>query len=488
MFFSDEQKPHRAGEGTAGPLERQGETHSNAQTNADQVEIELPGLLGEISKYIFNQSPYPSKSISNAGAIGLLSGICGRSYNVSGAGLNQYMLVLANTGMGKEAIASGTSKLMAEVQKSCPAAAGFRGPGQLVSSAGVIKWLDKHPAIYVIIGEAGIWLNRLLSRKASTIEQGLKGLALDLYGKSGAGNALDPMAYSDAAKNTGTIASPSLTIIGESVPEAFLELADESMVASGLLPRFMVFQITGKRPYANESPIGTPPPALVSELSDLCAHSLSLGHNGQVQNVAFDPTAAALFRKFEHWTTDQINGAGSEASRQLWNRANLKALKLAAIYAISINRYAPVICHAGATWATGLIATQTQALLAKFDNGEVGEVAGDEGKQQAAIMRAIAEYTGATYDRWQRYHGTFEMHRDGVVTLPHIMQRLRNLAAFKHDRLGATKAIERALKSLLDGDQLREIPKSQMMQKYGSQPKAYVISHAPSFVEALKGA
>ena len=102
-------------------------------------------------------------------------------------------------------------------------------------------------------------------------------------------------------------------------------------------------------------------------------------------------------------------------------------------------------------------------------------------------MRAITEYVSEPYARWQNYHGTFEMHRDGVITLPHIMQKLRGIAAFRHDRIGAIKAIERTIKLLLDGDQLREVPGAQMQVKYGSKPRSYVISDPASFLASLKG-
>jgi len=53
--------------------------------------------LGEIAHFIYNAAPRQVEEVAIAGAIGLLSGICGRSYNVSGTGLNQYILLLAKT-------------------------------------------------------------------------------------------------------------------------------------------------------------------------------------------------------------------------------------------------------------------------------------------------------------------------------------------------------------------------------------------------------
>lgn len=67
-----------------------------------------PGLLGELAQFIYAAAPRPVPEIALAGAIGLMAGITGRAYNVSGTGLNQYVLLLAQTGCH----AAGTPILM----------------------------------------------------------------------------------------------------------------------------------------------------------------------------------------------------------------------------------------------------------------------------------------------------------------------------------------------------------------------------------------
>lgn len=443
-----------------------------------------PGLLGAVRKFIYSAAPHPNADIALAGAIALLAGMTGRAYNTyTGAGLNQYILLLASTAMGKEAAASGISKLLQAVSATVPAATGFKGPA-LVSSAGLVKWLDNYPSIVSVIGEFGYRLKSISSPKANPNDEMLKATLLDLYGKSGAGNVLDPMAYSDREKQTRQIFSPSVTLLGESVPGIVYEALNDSMILSGLLPRFMLIEALGQRSPLNEKPTLTPEPHLVQSLADLCSQCLALNHSNSVYVVEADTAAKAKFREFGQWVTDQINSHSSEVHRELWNRAYLKALKLATLCAVGINPFAPIVTINETLWATGFVVEQINALAAKFANDEVGEVAGDEMKQQRAIMRAIAEYVAEPYTRWKSYHGSFEMHRDGVITLPHIMQKLRGIAAFKHDRLGATKAIERTIKLLLDGDQLREIPGSQMLARYGCKPRSYVISDPASFLTA----
>ena len=446
-----------------------------------------PGLIGMVRQFIYDAAPHPNSDIALAGAIALIAGITGRAYNTyTNAGLNQYILLLASTGLGKEAAASGISKLLQAVSVSVPAAGDFKGPA-LVSSAGLVKWLDKKPSVVTVAGECGYMLNRLASPKANPNDQMLKATLLDLYGKSGAGSVLDPMAYSDRDKQTGLIHSPALTLLGESVPGIVYEGLSEGVVLSGLLPRFMVIEAKGQRAPLNEYQAAYPCPQLVQSLADLCGNCLALNSRNDVHVVEADAEAKAKFREFAQWVTDQINGQSSEPLRELWNRAHLKALKLATLCAVGINPFAPVVTIHETMWATGLIVDQTNALIAKFANGDVGVQAGNQSKQEREAIRVIAEYCTKPWAECSKYHGTEEMHRAGVITQAHIQQRLSATVAFKDDARGAKDALTRTLKSLLEADILREIPTAQMVQMFGKHPRAFAVSDPAAILKSTKG-
>ncbi len=461
-------------------------TTAPSHTGGGTVNIFPPGLLGEVAQFLLDAAPRPVPDIALAGAIGLLSGVCGRAFNVSGVGLNQYILMLAPTGTGKDAISSGISKLMSAVQTSTPAAADFRGPGELVSSAGLIKWLDKKPAVVSILGEVGLLMQQMASPTANAHLKGLERILLQVYSKSGHGNILDPMAYSDKEKNTSAIVSPSFTLIGESVPERFYEILDDTMIASGLLPRFMVFEYKGQRVYLKEGTEHIQPPfALVQKVADLCAQALTQSHNQQVLNIPFDEAAKEQFREFERWTTDKINETRSENIKHLWNRAHLKAMKLAAICAVGINPHNPVITINETMWATDLIVHQTNRLIVKFETGNVGQSSGSESRQLRDLVGIIASYMNEPFNRYSKYGGKEDMHRAGVITEAHISRRAMGLASFRHDKQGATSAIKRALKMLLEADELREVPKAQMQATYGTGPRSFVVANPARFIVDL---
>jgi hypothetical protein len=442
-----------------------------------------PGLLGQIAQFLLDASPRPVADAGLAGSIALMSAICGRAFNVSGQGLNQYMLYLAKTGDGKDAIHTGIGRLMGEVAKNVPAAGDFRGPGELVSSAGLIKWLDRKPAVLSLLGEFGVKLKEMASPYANAHVAGLERVLLQLYSKSGRGNVFDPIAYSDKEKNTNPILSPSLTLIGESVPERFYAMLDENMISSGLIPRFLMFEYTGKRLYLNENAAAVRPSIdLIQKVGDLCGTALTLAHNGNIHDVPMDAEATKAFREFEYWTTDQINEANTENIRHLWNRAHLKALKLAAVCAVGINLHSPLITMNEFRWAVDIVVGQTERLIAKFETGLVGHLEGSENKQLTDVVSIISSYIHSPWAKMVKYGGSEEMHRMGVITEGHISRRTINLASFKHDKLGPTAALKRTLKLLLDADDLREMPKQQMQAQFGKGPRAFVVANAAHFM------
>lgn len=120
-MLAQNEEPASAGVSASGSSshidpDKVGSDCSSCPATAQEDWTAPPGIVGNVAHYLYAQSPYPNWTIALAGAVGFLSGIVGRSYNVSGAGLNQYVITLANTGVGKEAIADGISKLMLAMQ------------------------------------------------------------------------------------------------------------------------------------------------------------------------------------------------------------------------------------------------------------------------------------------------------------------------------------------------------------------------------------
>lgn len=451
---------------------------------ASKVYSVPPGLVGEIAQYIYAQAPRPVPEIALAGALGLVAGIVGRAYNISGTGLNQYVLLLAPTGTGKEAIASGIDKLMAQVIRTVPAASDFIGPGEIASSQAIIKYMSRGPTSFVsLVGEFGIYLQQMASVNAPPHLIGLRRFLLDAYNKSGEGKVLRPSIYSDKDKNTAAVLAPSFTLLGESTPEKFYEGLHEGLISEGLLPRFTMIEYHGERPALNPGHLSAQPSfELIDRLSTLCAHALMLNSQHKAIHVQTDATARELFQQFDAHCDANINTSDREVRRHLWNRAHVKALKLAGIIAVGCNPYDPTITADVASWAINLVVADVRNLLARFDAGEIG-IDNDETKQLAKVIATVEDFVVSPWPDVAKYagEGMSNLHSNRIVPYSYVQRRLAAVAVFRKDRIGASGAIKRALKTLCERGDLQEVSRATLAKDYGTSAVAYMVAHPGVF-------
>jgi hypothetical protein len=436
-----------------------------------------PGLMGEIAQFIYLASPRPVAETAIAAAIGLMAGITGRAYNVSGTGLNQYVLFLAATGIGKEALSSGISKLLKAIRARCPASVNFRGPAEIASGQALLKHLsDPTKRCFVsIVGEFGLMMQKLSHARASGSEIMLKKVLLDVYNKSGANDELEGSIYADKGNNTDMIKSPSVSLLGESTPETFYAAIDERMIADGLLPRFTFIEYTGKRPRRNKNHETVEPSfKLIEQLSDLAGYSLMLQHGNSVCKVGCTPEAMQFMDKLDELVDDAINETKEDALRQLWNRAHIKTLKMAALVAVGNNMNQPVIDIEAAKWAYNVVSRDILTLVTRFSKGEIGKN-NDENKQSNAILRAAIDYLTADYRNVVGYGVAMNLHNAHIIPHVYISRKLSSNSIFVNDRKGATEALRRAISGLLDTGDLTEIGKHTLQTHYNFKGRAYML-------------
>jgi len=447
--------------------------------NISKFEYNVPpGLVGDIAKFIYSAAPRPVPEIAIAGAIGLMSGICGRSYNISGTGLNTYTFLLAKTGRGKEAMGRGMNKLIACASKTVPAANTFIGPSRISSPQALVKFLSKSSNSFVsILGEFADTLKRMSNDSRNPIQQDVRIAMLDLYNKSGHGDVLGSLIYSDKDKNTDVFNAPSFSVIGEATPEKFYELLSKSMIDEGLLPRCTIIEYHGNRTELNEDhDKATPSQQLIDQFSSLCAYSLQLNNGNNVKLVQLSDEAKKLIDDFNISCDKKINTGDSIAS-ELWSRAHIKVLKLAALLAVGCNYINPVINTECAMWALQLITNDVLNLLSKFEAGTIG-AANVQNDQVTDIKKGFKRYVTSTWEEVSKLPGsTLLTHSIRVVPHSFISAFCRQRASFKNDRMGPIQAVNNCLKNLIECDDIRELSPHDKKQKgLASNAKLYMVS------------
>lgn len=424
-----------------------------------------PGLVGEIAQYVLAASIRPVPEVALATAIATVAGIVGRNYNISNTGLNQYLLLLAKTGTGKESVQSSVDRLFGEVQKTVPAADRFLGPAHFSSGPALVKQFQERPCFMSVLGEFGHRLKAMTHPRANGAEKTLMAAMLDIYAKSGWGQMLRSSVYSDKEKNTSIVHAPALTLLGETEPEGFFANLDESTISSGFLPRFTVIEYKGDRPARNRSAWTAPPAELVTRVADMCSTVLSMEQNATCTVVQVDAAALKMLDVFDEYADEQIRGSG-EVNRQLWNRAHLKALRLAALIAVGVNPYQATVTHAEAQWAIDLVKRDVATLLDRFTKGDVGE--GDS-KLQNDLLAVIRKYLATGSERFEAYHTR------GCVPLRHLQQATASRTAFRNHKLGSNRALKDTLAHLVEQGVLVQVAKKQTEEWFKTTSAVYAV-------------
>jgi len=437
-----------------------------------------PGLMGALTNFFYAAAPRPVPEIALAAAIGFMAGVCGRAYNTSGTGLIQYILVVAPTGTGKSAIASGTDKLINAIRNDVPSAELFIGPGVFASGPALLKYIASTSNCFVTMqGEFGLTLQAMTSPRASAHLVQLKQALLDLYSKSGAGEVLRASQYSQKENSTPAVESPAVSLIGEGTPETVFGPLNETSITDGLLPRFLLIEYKGPRVPLQENRIVAPWPELANDLKTLTSHAHKQMHNRNVIDVQPDYEARRIFKDFGEKCDRRINDADTGSVKELWNRAYLKVVRLAALVAVGVNPFEPTITATEALWAIGIEEANINNLLSRFECGEVGDQTDDNARVNklreiinAYFERSSSEFTSKSLLPLQEHR------KAGVIPERYLFQRTNTVTAFKNARQGARLALKSAIEQLISFGEIVRVPNKQLPNFTASHAALYALA------------
>lgn len=441
-----------------------------------------PGLIGEIALHIYGSAPRPVEEIALAGAIGLMAGLCGRAYNISNSGLNLYMLLLAETGHGKEAMASGIDALFSAVENLCPTIHDYRGPGTIASGQALLRFLSNKRSVVSIIGEFGWKFKAMASDKANSGDMALMGFLLDLYLKSGSTQKLAPAIWADKDKNLDPIIAPAFSLLCESVPSVFYQVVKENVIKAGLLPRFIIIDSRKPRPYLNAN-VGKPPSQdLQSRIAALAIHCNKQAVEKKTTIVDIAPEARVRLDQLDIFTTDIINNSKIDILHQLWSRVHLNVLRLGALVAIGVDFDKPTITLEIFNWACDLVVHSTYCLLDRFDAGEIGEDENSEHAQVKAVEQFIREYLLMKFeDIGKSYRITREMFDAKVIPYSYLQPLLVRHAVFKNSdnfNMRGTQGVKNVLATMVNVGTLVALPKDKKVkERFKTDVQLYQVAN-----------
>lgn len=431
-----------------------------------------PGIVGEIARYIFSISPRPIMEVSIVAALGMMAGICGRSFGIPQSGLNLYIVLVGQSAIGKESLHGGPSAIINQLMPSCPEASGFVDYSNFVSAPALTKAVAANPSFVNIFGEFGKTLQRMAKEdNGDNNVQQLRTVMTNLYQKSGPGSVFGGLGYSDKDKNVASVNGVAYSMIGETTPGTFYDSLTDSMMADGFLSRFTIVEYIGTRPQMNEE-LSTPlAPHLIEHLGALCRHSVFINKSvGRPVQVEREDDAKEFLSVFNDKCDREINSTNNEGWRQMWNRAHLKVYRIAAILAAVDNPQFPVITMDHTMWAYDLVMRDIKIMERRIATGEVGSSdATRENKLIALATMYLKSPPSASYNIPE------QMVKDGVMPRKYLQINTQRTSCFTGHRLGQVASMDMTIRSLCDGSYFAEVNKVEAIQKYGFHGKCYRI-------------
>lgn len=430
-----------------------------------------PGFTGAIANFIYNSSPRPVKEVSIAAALGFIAGICGRTWFIPQSGLNIYIILVAKSAIGKEAINSGISLLVNKLTSSLPGASQFFDFSEYASGPALRKAVAMNPCFVNICGEWGRRLSRLANDNGDGPMHTLRSALTDLYQKSSSSSIVGGISYSDKNNNIASVSGVSYSMIGESTPKTYYESITESMIEDGFLSRFTVIEYAGDRPPHNDDHQNEPDSVLLDHLKSLVAHSIDLQSRPSARIlVQRTPEADKLIRTFDKECDIVINSTEVEATRQMWNRASLKTQRIAALLAVADNPAQPWIKESHAVWALDLVQRNIDMMKIRIDTGDIGT---DDNSRELKVLSVLRDYVKNGVSKG--YNVPKDMQIEGIIPRRVIQARLVRVGTFSSHKNGATAVIDATVKGLIDSGYLMECEKAKIYQIYGAVGKCYRI-------------
>ena len=334
------------------------------------------GVLGEMIKWMDATSIRPQPVLSLAASLAALGTVFGRAYcSTSDLRTNVYAIGVATSGAGKEHARRSIKLLFAR-----SACGDMLGGEDFASGAGLVKAMEIRSVQLFLIDEIGHLLAKIANQHASSWERDLVSVMLRLY--SAANSTMRGRELAGVQRTD--LEQPHACIYGTSTPMIFDALSSAE-VAGGLLSRFLVFSVEGKRPPKQAPPPNyDPPPALVACIEQIrvdietAQSTRSLG-GGNLVGVATvqgaapilikvpeDPACAVVWARLEAIADDGVRGPAGE----IWARLEEQAIRLALLRCLSRDAWLRVgtvnqsrrITREDAEWAAEVVLWSCRSL------------------------------------------------------------------------------------------------------------------------------
>lgn len=366
-----------------------------------------PGLLGDIARWSQTFANRPVPEFAQPAALATLAALFGRRWATpTGLGLNLYLVAVAATGGGKDALLGAPRTLLAD--------AGFRhllGPGDFSSDAAIEKSLRARPSQLMPLDEFGKLTQAMMGRNAPSFAKLAAKSLLEIYPRSAPGSEWTGKARAsdehDAAAEP--IHAPTLSLLGVSTPEGFFDSMSSATLDDGFLNRLTVVRAGNAGERQRDPARLTPPAALL----DALRAAADVSSSGNLSGATSRDATAKPNMRFAEWADDAAveaieaveryeDDAADEGRRGVAGRAAEQVQKIATLRALARNPSSPAVAAADVRWAFEMVRASINAIETGARDMMAGSdfealvqaveravaVAGDDGLKWSYLVRA----------------------------------------------------------------------------------------------------
>lgn len=402
---------------------------------ADLESLTYPGgIVEDLIDWIASSAEQPSRALAMAAVLPLVAALIGARYSTGSRDTraNIYTVALAESGFGKEHARSQIKRLLMSDQGVF---SHVSGPARIMSASALREVLEANNSINCQIDEFGGFVRDITDRKAGSHQRAISTDLRDYYSASST--------FFEGAAYRGTppkrIYNPMLNIHGTSTPEQFWSAMSSASAEDGLLPRLILFHVTGKKPptVVPERDVRNVPHTLLMRMADVAGIDVAK-QRGNLSGIAtpavtgkkpyvipWTEDALGIFRSVKE-TIDEKEGAVAAESQPFVRRIIENAIKLAMIASVGIDPKRPMITEAVFEWAVAVAWTCAAAMLA-----EVAERLSDNQREaNYKKIEALIRKSGAkgitegrladrckAIDGWQRDEILKDLDKTGRVSL-----------------------------------------------------------------------
>lgn len=431
--------------------------------DGSSVDIDYPkGDLGELMKYLVNSTTKGVKELGIAAGLAVISGIAGKAWQINGTGVNSFFVTLASSGAGKTSVINSANALLLDVAAKAPQAANVFSSSRSMSMQALLRQLDKRDSFVLRFDEFAKTLSAVSSGRSAG-ESSLMDEIIRMYDKSGKRSIVQGLSYSNSEKNIEIGRNIAVTILGDATTKGYYDSLSGEYSEDGFLSRFIPIEYTGDIKYANYNTVKEPPEWLLDKLADLVSYADQMMASGGYIDIRISADVQYRAVKIDMDAVDLINSKTiPEGRHYLYNRKQLKVLKIASLLAIMRNHTDPEINIDDFEWALDMINQVCARELWWIKQGMVAGSVTDL-EVEEFVSSEIRKYMAAP-------HGSIRdiaLAKKGAMTSKTLRRLIELMPVAKRSRLGSREFATKTIKALEDVGIIRHHTRHHSRKMFG---------------------